>query len=87
MQHLPRDRAGIKQELNQDIVLLTLEVPDSRFHLSPRKEEEEEEAGSREIRGPRRRNSRDWGGRKHEEVSHLSNVERSLSKRKRYAAG
>lgn len=66
---------------------LTLEVPDSRFYLSPGKEEEEEEAGSREIRGPRRKNSRDWGGRKHEEVSHLSNVERSLSKRKRYAAG
>lgn len=39
------------------------------------------------IRGPRRRDSRDWGGRKHEEVSHLSNAERSLSKRKCYVAG
>lgn len=45
MQYPPRDRAGIKQEVNQDIMHLTLEVPDSCFCLSPGKEEEEEEAG------------------------------------------
>lgn len=45
MQYPRRDRAEIKQEVNQDVMHLILEVPDSCFCLLPGKEEEEEEAG------------------------------------------